>query len=523
MEEESNFPPELHSLKRGKAGLVDVLHKLDLVASYLSRMQVLERTTQAHAAALAELQRQCHSYVTPTELHIACDQLTRELSESWTKRVAAVEGSWEQRLQLFPMKVQMEAALAEKAGGAVVARLHANVSNLNSQFDALNSSVFEAFKVEVRRSLATKVDSTTIDETLSSLTTSEPWQHLIKRLETAENSLQSAETTGSSTPAQTVKGREDLVKWVTGTQQDVDLLKERTREWRVDVEERCEKLEAEVQKWRHMWEKEGERVRDRGGKTGKRTERAEIVGTEEEETANHVRKSAEKTSKEGSVLLKRLIRLETDMDSLHLTMKYLKTRQRDRINDFSQRLQHLTDHKEAISRDFSYLQARLNNLETLHHTDIQTIEQELERLKGPMTDLLNTQALESDALHGEIKRHQEVLRSFVSDRSVTSACKMTLAPAIKTSPPPFISPRRLDLMDRVQSASPAVKLRKRLRPGTLNRREEGQEDSTSFSSSRPENSILLERRRVLASRGGTPGRRNNVEAVLPVHTPQFLE
>lgn len=523
MEEAPTIFTELHSFKRGKTALVDVLHKLDLVSSYLSRIQVLEKTTQAHAVSLAELQCQCRGYVTPAALHIACDQLSRELRESWTKKVEEVEGSWERRLELFPMKTQVEAALADKAGGAVVSRLHANVSKLNSQFDALNSSVFEAFKVEVKRSLATKVDASTIDETLASLTTSQPWQHLLKRLETAENSLQYTENSDVSASSHPGKGKEDLVKWVTGTQQDVDLLKERTREWRADVEERCEKLETEVQKCRQMWEKDRERLRDREEKPGKRREMVESVGNEEEDTVNPALKPAEKASKEGTTLLKRVVRLETDVDSLHLTMEYIKTRQRDRINDFSRRLQHLTDHKEAISRDFAYLQGRLNELETAQHADMQTVWQELERLKGPMTDLLNTQALESDALHVEIKRHQEVLRSFVSDRSATAACKVTLAPAIKTTPPPFISPRKLNLIDRVQSASPALKLRKRLRPGVFNRREESQEESASFSSPRTDNSISLERRRLLVSRGGTPRRKTNIEAVFPVHTPQFLE
>jgi hypothetical protein len=415
------------------------------------------------------------------------------------------------------MKVQVEAALAEKAGGMVVARLCEHVASLNSHFEALNSSVFEAFKVEIRRSLASKVDSSTIEETISSLTASPSWQQVLKRLETAENLLNASgnprETAGNT--AETGKGREDLVKWVTGTRQDVDLLKERMREWRADMEERCVKLEEGAEKWKQMWTKEVEKVRNRWETPGKRNEKT----SETEEDAAAAVKSPVRTNREETAMLKRLVRLETEVDSLHLTMDFIKTRQRDRINEFSKQIQHLTDHKEAISRDFFYLQTRLNELESTQRSDILAISEELGRLKGPMTDLLNTQALESDALHGEIKRHQEVLRSFVSDRGTST--RLALTPTIKTTPPPFISPQKLNLIDRVQSASPAFKLRRRLRPGY--RREEAQEDSNSFSSPRTDNSISLERRRVGTSRGGTTRRKTNAEAAMSTNTPQFLE
>jgi hypothetical protein len=333
---------------------------------------------------------------------------------------------------------------------------------------------------------------------------------VLKRLETAENLLNASgnprETAGNT--AETGKGREDLVKWVTGTRQDVDLLKERMREWRADMEERCVKLEEGAEKWKQMWTKEVEKVRNRWETPGKRNEKT----SETEEDAAAAVKSPVRTNREETAMLKRLVRLETEVDSLHLTMDFIKTRQRDRINEFSKQIQHLTDHKEAISRDFFYLQTRLNELESTQRSDILAISEE-------MTDLLNTQALESDALHGEIKRHQEVLRSFVSDRGTST--RLALTPTIKTTPPPFISPQKLNLIDRVQSASPAFKLRRRLRPGY--RREEAQEDSNSFSSPRTDNSISLERRRVGTSRGGTTRRKTNAEAAMSTNTPQFLE
>ena len=511
---EDGLQTELHSFRRGKAALADVLHKIDLVNAFLTRIQSLEKTSQMHTVAIAELQNQSKHFLTATSLQIAINQLSSQVQEAVSKKISDFEANFEERLRLFPMKAQIDSILTEKASTSVVSHLYQAVSSLKQQFEALNSSVFEAFKVEIRRSLATKLDISSANEVI---TNSSPLQSLLNRLQLTEIDLNPSNIQHESQKSQyETRGNAEIVKWVTGMQQEIDLMKENIREWKTDLMEKWEKIEKNEEEVKEIEEKSREKERKKGGKVGKRGE-GEVE--EGEEAGYAAVRGSERGFKEGSPLLKRLVRLETDLNAVILTVEYMKTRQKDRINEFAQRIQQLAEHGDVMSHEFAVLQSRLVSLEATHHRDVVTLGEELERLTGPMTDLLNTQALESSALHVEIQRHQEALKNFVFEHTVTPTSRQGVTAAIKTTPPPFISPRKLNLLERVQSASPAIRLRKRLRPGVLAK--ETGDESYSFPSPRVDNSISLERRRMGTSRGASTRRKANIEAMLPTQRHQL--
>jgi hypothetical protein len=171
----------------------------------------------------------------------------------------------------------------------------------------------------------------------------------------------------------------------------------------------------------------------------------------------------DKYIRQQEIASKRFVQLETDVNSLLITTKHLKSREKDKFNEVIKSLQFLNNSRDLQARELAGLKARSEEMERNQSKAMTTLQEELLTLRGPMIDMLSTQAKESGALSMEIKRHQDLLRTIVKGETGSnfeSRVMTPYTPSMKCSQQ--LPTSRVDFQPRVQSASPGVRLRHRL-------------------------------------------------------------
>lgn len=496
--EDSGIQAELNSLKKGKVSLAAALHQLDLVSASFGRMQDLETAVSAQEQSINELKGLMKYFVSATGLRAALDQFTHDLHSTLDSKFSNFREVYDRQLEVRPELSIVEAALSTKAAYTSVLALQEQVRSLRGQFETLTSSVFESFKVEMKRSLASKLDAGMLRDTVKDVVDSPAWKAVQDRLTLLEQARQerafSPDTVqidtsqmfpdpssplirlidtgiGSATagsPVQSPRHQSsslvnlqvaELERSVSTLQQD--LAEARTEEKRLhrQTEERMEELERTcmhtVQAIREV-ETVKKRVDLLEGR--KSPERSPPKSVEIPSNLN-----MEKYARQQELASKRFVQIETSVNSLLITTKYLKSKDKEKFNEVIKSLQFLNNSRDSQARDLAALKARSEEIEKSQTKALTALQEELLTLRGPMIDMLSTQARESGALSLEIKRHQDLLRSFAKGEtgsSLESRLMTPHTPSLKCSQQ--LQTSRVDFQPRVQSASPGVRLRHRL-------------------------------------------------------------
>jgi len=493
--EDSGIQAELHSLKKGKVSLAAALHQLDLVSASFGRMQDLETAVAAQEQSINELKGLMKYFVSATGLRAALDQFTHDLHSALDSKFTSFREGYDRQLEVRPEVSIVEAALSTKAACTSVTVLQEQVRSLRGQFETLSSSVFESFKIEVKRSLASKLDAGMLRDTVKDVVDSPAWKAVQDRLTVLEQTSQERAFSpegvlidtsqmfpdpssplirlidtgiGSATagsPAQSPRHQSsslvnlqvaELERSVSTLQQDFAETRQKEERLHRQAEDRMQELERTymhtVQATRELEVVKRKVELLEGRKSPERTSHRSVEIP--------VNPNVEKYTRQQELASKRFVQLETDVNSLLTTTKYLKSRDKDKFNEVIKSLKFLNNSRDSQARDLAALKARSEELEKSQSKALTALQEELLTLRGPMIDMLSTQARESGALSMEIKRHQDMLRSFVkgdTGSNLESRLMTPLTPSLKCSQQMPTS--RVDFQPRVQSASPGVRLR----------------------------------------------------------------
>ena len=496
---------ELQALKKGKVSLASAMHKLDIVGASFTRLQDLERAVASQESVLDEVKGMLKYFVSSSGLRAALDQFTHDIHDSLNSRFASFRDAVEKQFDVRPDQTTIEAALATKANAISVSSLQDQMRSLRGQFETLSSSVFESFKIEVKRGLASKLDAGMLRDTMRDVTESEQWQAFTARLDEAERRIEAIPQSiqvlpqehleqidtmqmfpdpespsyklmqadspvvlslrsskglsleqGAAQSPRNQSSRASLgVDWgkvISGVQQDLAECRGEIGVLKEDTEARITELEAERHKLKAT-------IRELDSVKRKLAALEPKSETPKQRSSEGPSPQWEKLSREQESLTKRTVRLETDVSGLQGTTQFLKTHSKDKLNEFVKSLHFLHEQREMLSRDLAALRTQSTETDLKHNRALAHLKEELLTLRGPMLDMLATQARESGALNTEIKRHQELFRTLVGEYSGTRALS-SISPSLKASQQ--LSTQRVEFQPRVQSASPGVRLRKKL-------------------------------------------------------------
>lgn len=490
---------ELQSLRKGKVSLAEALHQLDLVSSSLTRIQDLERTVAAQEHTIEDLRSLMKYFVSTTGLRAALEQFTQDVHSALDSKLTTFRESVDRQLDLRPEQMTVDAALNTKASAATVSALQDQVRSLRGQFETLSSSVFESFKVEVKRSLASKLDAGMLRDTVKDVVDSQPWKSLVTRISLVEQAmldltsspepvLDAAQmfpdpssplirlidtgtgSAGVESPVPSPRHHSsslinlqvaELERSVTAIQQVVTDMQQDRDIARMKSDDRLEELERTQTRLMHaVRELEALRNKVGVGEGRKSPERSPRRSVERAPSPN-----LDRYIREQELASKRFVQLETDVNSLLITTKFLKSREKEKFTEIIKSLKCLNESRETLTRELAVLKTQTEEMAQSHSQAVSNLTEELLTLRGPMIDMISTQAKESGALNMEIRRHQETLRSIVKGESGLTLESRLMTPAhpgLKYSHQSHGS--RIEFQQRVQSASPSVRLRKRLNP-----------------------------------------------------------
>ena len=266
--------------------------------------------------------------------------------------------------------------------------LQEQVRSLRGQFETLSSSVFESFKIEVKRSLASKLDAGMLRDTVKDVVDSPAWKAVQDRLTVLEQTSQERAFSpegvlidtsqmfpdpssplirlidtgiGSATagsPAQSPRHQSsslvnlqvaELERSVSTLQQDFAETRQKEERLHRQAEDRMQELERT---YMHTVQaiREVEVVKRKvefleGRKSPERTSHRSVEIP--------VNPNVEKYTRQQELASKRLVQLETDVNSLLTTTKYLKSRDKDKFNEVIKSLKFLNNSRDSQARDLA--------------------------------------------------------------------------------------------------------------------------------------------------------------------------
>ena len=117
---------------------------------------------------------------------------------------------------------------------------------------------------------------------------------------------------------------------------------------------------------------------------------------------------------------KRIVTIEADYLKLENDLAMIKILIKEKLKDFMQPVQNQSDVLKSIQKEIENLKNNKENLEGKVNEQILAIKNGLESLKGPLTSMISDQNRENTSLKEEVKRNQELFRSFIGGEQSTT-------------------------------------------------------------------------------------------------------
>lgn len=115
----------------------------------------------------------------------------------------------------------------------------------------------------------------------------------------------------------------------------------------------------------------------------------------------------------------KLTTVEVQMEKVAMDMDIIKGNFKEKINDIIASLRGLDSFRKDTIKDSSELGSKISSIDQKIGSLFNTMNRELQTIKGPMTDLISDQQREKEILEESLKRQQATFRDIVDECSIS--------------------------------------------------------------------------------------------------------
>ena len=115
----------------------------------------------------------------------------------------------------------------------------------------------------------------------------------------------------------------------------------------------------------------------------------------------------------------KLASIETVVEKVSTDMKFVKNQFQTKVNEIIQALHSFESYKKDSVKETSFIESKLKTLEESFNSFSSTVKGEVEKIKGPMNDLISDQQRENEILEENLKRQRQGFQEIIEDCSIS--------------------------------------------------------------------------------------------------------